>query len=950
MDWLRRPALFPGRLTPAGGGAESSLSVLALARRAWTERQQDGHQALLWATQVLEALPGLALAGTEGVQLQGRMTLVLAEVHLQHLRLDDAEQAAAQARALFAAVDDACGLADVCWLHHMLAADRGDTQALRQSLQEALRHAEQAAEPERQLYFRIVMARSDMLQDAEQARQAWAGRLPESAEGLSPMCAAALADYLGVREGLLSHFAASANWFEFGFEQALASGQLRRAMALASNLGFTFTAASDYARAIDWLQRGLALARKAGWPGSIGLCLAQTGEAMRRVGQVAAARELLQECLDTLDGHPVSRTILLALSYLGQVELDSDHAPQALAMFETLVSRALQVGSTDLRLDGELGRARSLHRLHRLDDARGVAQAALGLAQQLQQQTMRVELLWLLTAIARSAGATSAVVLEGLCEAVALAGAIEGYRAPPGLLEEAAEALAAAGRHEEAYAHARRAALVRRDSLSDEAAKRAAALHLHQQIEAMSAEREHLRRLAEAESARAQVLEDAHQVLTHLSRIGQEITAELVAERVFEVLERHVHAMLPVSCMAIYLLDETRTQLVCAFGVEEGQAFVDPPVPVDEVHSYCARCVRERRGFVLGIDERPHEESQVPGTSEMHSVMFSPLMISERVVGVMTVQTPKVAAYGHREELIFASLCAYAAIALDNARAYSDLGDAQKQLAAQEKLAALGALVAGVAHELNTPIGNSLLMAGTLLNKTDEIESSMVANTLRRSSLVRYFDEARQAAQLIHRGLQTAAGLVASFKQVAVDRTSEQRRVFDLAQTVTDIVATMMGVVRKAGHRVEIDIPPGLEIDGYPGPLGQVLSNFINNALLHAFEGSSREGLMTVRARATDPGWIELAFADDGVGIPADLLHRVFEPFFTTKLGRGGTGLGLSISYNIVEQLFGGHLRVHSSPGHGTCFTLDLPRQAPQREQEGEAPLHRAAEGPATGQ
>ncbi|MDL5031107.1 GAF domain-containing sensor histidine kinase [Pelomonas sp. APW6] len=928
MDWLRRPALFPGRVTPAGGGAEASLSVLSLARRAWTERQQDGHQALLWATQVLEALPGLALAGKQGVQLQGRMTLILAEVHLQHLRLDDAEQAAAQARALFAAVDDACGLADVCWLHHMLAADRGDTQALRQSLQEALRHAERAAEPERQLYFRIVMARSDMLQDAEQARQAWAGRLPESAEGLSSMCAAALADYLGVREGLLSHFAASANWFELGFEQALASGQLRRAMALASNLGFTFTAASDYARAIDWLQRGLALARKAGWPGSIGLCLAQTGEAMRRVGQVAAARELLQECLDTLDGHPVSRTILLALSYLGQVELDSDHAPQALALFETLVSRALQVGSTDLRLDGELGRARSLHRLHRLDDARGVAQAALGLAQQLQQQTMRVELLWLLTAIARSAGATSAVVLEGLSEAVTLAGAIEGYRAPPGLLEEAAEALAAAGRHEEAYAHARRAALVRRDSLSDEAAKRAAALHLHQQIEAMSAEREHLRRLAEAESARAQALEDAHQVLTHLSRIGQEITAELVAERVFEALERHVHALLPVSCMAIYLLDETRTQLVCAFGVEEAQAFVDPPVPVDEVHSYCARCVRERRGFVLGIDERPHEESQVPGTSEMHSVMFSPLMISERVVGVMTVQTPKVAAYGHREELIFASLCAYAAIALDNARAYLRLSELQRHVMAQEKLAALGAMVAGVAHELNTPIGNSLLVASALLSDARDFETQVQRGALRRSDWQLHAERTREGLEVIERCMDTAAALVRSFKQVAVDRSAEQRRPYELLELCQQCQQSLGLMLRRAGVHLQLSVPQGLMLQGYPGALSQVLVILINNAVTHAFEGRE-QGRLLLESQLVGLDQVHLSLSDDGVGMSEAVLRRVFEPFFTTKFGQGGSGLGLSICLNIVETLLGGRIRVSSEPGQGSRFVLELPLVAP---------------------
>lgn len=930
MDGVSRPALFPGGMAPqtAGLAASAPLSVLDLARQAWAGRQQDSHRAQLWATQVLEALPGLHLPVAEHLSLQGRMTLVHAEIHLLQLRLEDAELRSEEARALFKVAEDPCGLADVCLLQHLLGADRGDTAALRAALEEAVAWSAQAGDPERQLFCRILLARSDMFRDAEQARQAWAGQLPESPDGLTPMCAAALADYLGLREGLLSHFPASAAWFEFGFEQALASGQLRRAMALASNLGFTYTAMSDYAQAIDWLQRGLALARAAGWPGAIGLCLAQTGEALRRVGQVTAARELLQECLDTLDGHPENRTHLLALSYLGQVELDSDRAAQALGLFETLVSRSLQVGAADLHLEGELGRARSLHRLQRLDEARAAAQGALGLAQQLQQPAMRVELLWQLASIARSAAAEPAVVLEGLHEAVILAGAIEGYQPPPALLEEAAEALAAAGRHEEAYGTARRAAQVRRGSLSDEAAKRAAALHMQQQFEAMSAEREHLKRLAEAETARAAALEDAHQVITHLSRIGQEITAELVVERVFDALERHVHALLPVSCMAVYLLDEPGTQLFCAFGVEDGQTFVDPPVPVDEVHSYCARCVRERRSFVLGIDELPHEESQVPGTSQMHSVLFAPLMIGERVVGVMTVQTPVVGAYGHREELIFSSLCAYAAIALDNSRAYLRLSELQRHVMAQEKLAALGAMVAGVAHELNTPIGNSLLVSSALLSDARDFETRVAQGSLRRSDWEQHAQHTREGLEVIERCMDAAAALVRSFKQVAVDRSAEQRRPYELLELCQQCQQSLGLMMRRAGVQLTLDIPPGIVLQGYPGALSQVLVILVNNAVIHAFEGRE-SGELRVSARLVGPEQLHLRLEDDGAGMSEAVLKRVFEPFFTTKFGKGGSGLGLSICLNIVETLLGGRIRVSSEPGKGTSFLLDLPLVAP---------------------
>ncbi|MGM9515486.1 ATP-binding protein [Roseateles sp. DB2] len=928
MDWVRRPALFPGRLALAAAGAVAPSSLQELARRAWAERQLDSRQALSWAATVLEGLPSLGLPADEERLLAARMTLVRAEIHLQQLRLDEAQQEVLAARALFTACDDDCGLADVCWLDHLLASDRGDTQGLRRALLEALACAERAGEPERQLFLQIVLARSDMFRDAGQARQAWAGRLPESIEGLSPMCAAALADFLGVREGLLSHYSASAAWFEQAFELSLASGQLRRAMALASNLGYTFTAASDYARAIDWLQRGLELARSAGWPGSIGLCLAQTGEAMRRVGQVEAARDLLQECLHTLAGHPDNRTLLLALGYLGQVELDSGHGPEALASFETLVQRALQVGSSDLRLDGELGRARCLLRLHKLEEAQAVASAALSLARELQQQAVEVELLWLLAAIGRAGAAPAMEVLDGLQQASALAAVIEGYRPPPALLEETAEALAAAGRHAEAYASARQAGQVRKDSLSDEAAKRAAALHLHQRIEALAAEREHLQRLAESESARVQALEDAQQVLSHLSRVGQEITAELVAERVFDSLERHVHAMLHVACMAIYLLDEAGTQLYCAFGVEEGQPFVDPPVPVDAAHSYCARCVRERCSFVLGVDETPHEDAQVPGTSQMLSVMFAPLMIGERVVGVMTVQSPRAAAYGQREELIFSSLCAYAAIALDNARAYQRLSELQRHVMAQEKLAALGAMVAGVAHELNTPIGNSLLVASALLGDARDFEGRVGREALRRSDWQQHAARTREGLEVIERCMDTAAALVRSFKQVAVDRSAEQRRRYELLELCQQVHQSLGLMLRRAGVQLEIAVPAGLLLHGYPGALSQVLVILINNAVTHAFEGRD-QGLLRMDAQLNGPQHVQLNLRDDGLGMEPAVLRRVFEPFFTTKFGKGGSGLGLSICLNIVETLLGGRIRVSSEPGQGSCFTLELPLIAP---------------------
>jgi len=258
--------------------------------------------------------------------------------------------------------------------------------------------------------------------------------------------------------------------------------------------------------------------------------------------------------------------------------------------------------------------------------------------------------------------------------------------------------------------------------------------------------------------------------------------------------------------------------------------------------------------------------------------------------------------------------------------AYRRLKETQAQLAAAEKLASLGSLVAGVAHELNTPIGNSLLMASTLQEKTESLATRFVRNDLRKSELEGWIAAAREASALIMRSLHAAADLVNSFKQVSVDQASTQRRRFDLAQACHEILATMMNQVRRAGHTLDLRIEPGIAMDSYPGPLGQVLINFVNNALLHAFD--ERGGTMSITAERMAGERVRVAFRDDGRGIAPEHLARIFDPFFTTRMGQGGSGLGLNIAYNIVTTLLGGTIRVDSVAGEGTVFTMDLPLQA----------------------
>lgn len=264
-------------------------------------------------------------------------------------------------------------------------------------------------------------------------------------------------------------------------------------------------------------------------------------------------------------------------------------------------------------------------------------------------------------------------------------------------------------------------------------------------------------------------------------------------------------------------------------------------------------------------------------------------------------------------------------------RSNEQLSHAMEQLVQSEKLASLGNLVAGVAHELNTPLGNALVAATSLRDQVVEVRQRVDQGTLRKSDLSTFIQLSAEGCELIERNAHRAVNLVANFKQVAVDQTSAQRRRFDLLQTVTEVVATLSPTLRKQQHVIDIDIAPGIILDSYPGPLDQVISNIVTNATVHAFR-AGEPGNILISASPGSTNEISLMISDDGIGIDPDKHARVFDPFFTTRMGQGGSGLGLYIVYNIVTSLLGGSIQLLSSPGKGTSFLIRLPCTAPQGE------------------
>jgi signal transduction histidine kinase len=260
--------------------------------------------------------------------------------------------------------------------------------------------------------------------------------------------------------------------------------------------------------------------------------------------------------------------------------------------------------------------------------------------------------------------------------------------------------------------------------------------------------------------------------------------------------------------------------------------------------------------------------------------------------------------------------------------AYMELRKTQDSLIEAEKLAALGGLVAGVAHEVNNPVGISLTVASSLARRCELFSDELARGELKRSQLTEFIQRNREAATQLVANLQRAGELIQSFKQVAVDRSHIERRVFDLKELTEQVIASLRPGLSKSRVTLTFTCEPGITMDSYPGPYGQVVTNIVLNAVAHAFP-PGQSGTMEVHAALEDADQVAITFSDNGRGMAPDVRRRAFEPFFTTRRSQGGTGLGLHIVHNIITGRLGGRISISSEPERGTTFRVVIPRAAP---------------------
>jgi predicted ATPase/signal transduction histidine kinase len=438
--------------------------------------------------------------------------------------------------------------------------------------------------------------------------------------------------------------------------------------------------------------------------------------------------------------------------------------------------------------------------------------------------------------------------------------------------------------------------------------------------------------------------------LTTVMKASQTLSGEIVLSRLLEKMMKLV--IENAGAQRGFLVLETKKQwcIEAASSVDEENVIVHESQPIKDSNQLSEAIVRyviqTKENLVL--HDAAHEGMFIhdPYISQQQpqSILCLPLLNQGKLSGLLYLENNlSPGAFTPDRLAVLNLLSSQLAISLDNARLYDNLDGlvkqrtqelsqalnklktTQTQLVESEKMAALGGLVAGVAHEINTPIGICVTSSSLLDEQTDEFVKVYKGGKMKRSALAQFIEDVRDNNTQILSNLRRAAELVQSFKQVAVDQSSEEQRVFNVKAYLEEIILHLKPKLRGTQHQVNIQGDDKLSLNSYPGVLSQIVTNFVMNSLIHAYD-KEEMGTLTLTFFA-NTGQFTLQFQDDGKGMPEDVKARVFEPFFTTQRTRGGSGLGLHIIYNLVTQQLKGQIRVKSQLGEGTTFTIELPIQ-----------------------
>lgn len=651
---------------------EGSARLPVLVEAAWLLRERDSRRALRLvedAERQLRTSPDAALAA--------RLALARSDIHALDNDLPASRVALAAAHQHFTAVQDHVGLCDWALAKAAQAIAEGDTVVASAACREALGHARQAGDTERaaivQGWLAYFLAYSDpaaAITAVAELRRAH----PEPVTPLEALCNGADAAANFWRDPSRSLMAVLRTR-----EFARSAGMLRLAIMASVNAGWVLEVLGDYDSALECIEWGVTRARETGWPTVTAASMVRLGAVLCELGDYARSQEVISETLECLDQLPRSMHRGIALASLGQVLLRQGRVAESVEAYREAARICRDLNSTDNLVDCAIHLARA-------HAAAGEAEAALASLDEASQLIVThgfsERAVALYQALAEIHGAQvlpppkgipqERVRLHFLKQALESGRAVDGWQPSAALLIALAEAYHASGDMARAYEHARQALQSAQSHANRQAANRSIMMQARHDTEKALADAEHHRELAAALTQQSRTLEE-------LGRIGQEITAQLDEATIIAALGRHIDALADAPHLAVWLLDTDGQHLKLRHGIEDGRPLDVHEVSLDHPESLSAACVKS--GKEILVEEEPGSVvATLPGTRPMLTAYFAPLAVAGRVLGTITLQSALPHAYGERELLIFRTLAAYAAIALDNTRAYDELQRARTRL------------------------------------------------------------------------------------------------------------------------------------------------------------------------------------------------------------------------------------------------------------------------------
>ncbi|MBC7617756.1 MAG: GGDEF domain-containing protein [Candidatus Saccharibacteria bacterium] len=703
--------------------ARPQRPIAGLLELAWYLRQRNPQRALAIADEIGQLLPPDAGTSTPDA-VAARLLLVRAEVAWLQGHIEEAHIYLVQAHALFDKINDAIGTGDTHWLQANLLADLGATQAWIDQADRSLAAYAATQDAERlqlavarqvAIYAFVDTAHAHALLDAHGLREA---------DRHTPAVGVWLDYTLGVLYQSSSDLTLATHHYERAYQIGLFTGQIQLAALAAGNLSNSLLELNNLTLALEWAERGLALARDAGFAIVTGNMLLRTGSVLAQLEHHDAAQAQLTEALHLLTPIQHSRSYAMVLRELGEVCLGHHQSIQALDWFVQAQARCTALGAKEVLAETLRGRAQALVQLGRAQEALAVATDGLALC---REHGYRANLIVLLQILAELHGRFDLPPPPGqhggtpslhyLYEALQVAATLDGYTVPGTLLEQAAAEHAKLGDLAQAYQLALQAGISRERIKTKEASNRAMALQVRYQTERAQTEADYNKKLAQAEAKRGDALHQANATLEDLAVIGLEIMGSLNAQDVLNALNHHVHKLLDSTTFGILLLEPDGKTLVTVLNMEDGNELPLERYALDDPHSNLARCARERIEINMEIEPGMVYATQIPGTMVTLSALYAPMLVGARLFGAITVQSPKPHAYGERETAIFRTLCAYGSIALANGTAFEAAKQARQ--AAELAQAQTTALLAELRH------AQSLLM-----EKNQELEVLSATDSL----------------------------------------------------------------------------------------------------------------------------------------------------------------------------------------------------------------------------